>query len=50
MEELNNAVNGLQGKVSSLEKDVVSIKDKQKSLDQNYTHVESNSKFADSHI
>ena len=33
MEELNKAVKGLQGKVSSLEIAVVSIKDKQKSLD-----------------
>ncbi|CAH3143395.1 unnamed protein product [Porites lobata] len=52
MEELNKTVKGLQGKVSSLEVDVVSIKgtDKQKSLDQKFTHVESNSKFVDSHI
>ena len=51
MEELNKAVKGLQGKVSSLEVDVVSIKDKQRSLDDNkFTHVESNSKFVDSHI
>ena len=40
----------LQGKVSSLEIDVVSIKDKQKRLDEKFTHVESNSKFVDSHI
>ena len=43
MEELNKTVKGLQGKVSSLEIDVVSIKDKQKSLDQKFTNVESNS-------
>ena len=49
MEELNKTVKGLQGKVSSLEIDVVSIKDKQKSLDQKFTHVESNSKYVDSH-
>ena len=29
---------------------VVSIKDKQKSLDEKFTHVESNSQFVDSHI
>ena len=45
MEELNKTVKGLQGKVSSLEIDV-----EQKSLDQKFTHVESNSKFVDSHI
>ena len=50
MEELNKADKGLQGKVSSLEIDVVSIKDKQKNLDEKFTHVESNSKFVDSHI
>ena len=50
MEELNKTVKGLQGKVSSLEIDVVSIKDKQKSRGQKFTHVESNSKFVDSHI
>jgi len=50
MEELNKAVKGLQGKVSSLEIDFVSIKDKQKSLDEKFTHVESNSQFVDSHI
>ena len=43
MEELNKTVKGLQGKVSTLEIDVVSIKDKQKSLDQKFTNVESNS-------
>ena len=50
MEELNIAVKGLQSKVSSLEIDVVSIKDKQKSLNEIFTHVESISKFVDSHI
>ena len=40
---------GLQGKVSSLEIDV-SIKGKQKNVDEKFTHVESNSKFVDSHI
>ena len=50
MEELNKAVKGLQGKVSSFEIDVVSIKGEQKNLDEKFTHVESNSIFVDSHI
>ena len=50
MEELNKAVKGLQGKVSFVEMDVASMKDKQKSLDEKFTHVESNCKFVDSHI
>ena len=51
MEELNSTVKGLQSKFSSMELiDINSIKDKQKSLNEKFTHMENNSKFVDEHI
>ena len=42
MEELNSTVKGLQSKISSMEIDIDSVKDKQKGLDEKFTHMENN--------
>ena len=42
MEELNSTVKGLQSKISSMEIDIDSVKDKQKGLDEKFTHIENN--------
>ena len=47
MEDLNTTVKSLQSKVSSEEIDIDSVKDKQKNLDEKFTHMETNSKFVD---
>ena len=50
MEELNRTVKGLQEKVSSLEIEVVGVKDKQCILAKNFSHMEENAKFVDEQI
>ena len=50
MEELNSTVKGLQSKISLMEIDTDSVKDKQKGLDEKFTHMENNSKFEDEYI
>ena len=48
MEDLNTMiVKSLQSKLSFVEIDIDSVKDKQKNLDENFTHMETNSKFVD---
>ena len=47
MEDLNTTVKILQSKLSFMEIDIDSVKDKQKNLDEKFTHMETNSKFLD---
>ena len=50
MEEFNTTLKSLQSKLSFVEIDIVSVKDKQKNLDEKFTHMETNSKFVDERI
>ena len=50
MEELNNTVKSSQSKISLMEIDIVSVKGKQKNLDEKFTHMETNSTLVDEHI
>ena len=50
MEELNAAVKGLQSKITSSEREVDSVKMKQKALDDNFTSMEQNSAFVDEQV
>ena len=50
MEDLNTTVKGLQSKLSFMEIDIDSVKDKQKNLDEKFMHMETNSKFVDEHL
>ena len=45
MDELNQSVKGLQTKVSYMETDVVAVKGKQKSLEEDCSHLKENAKF-----
>ena len=47
MEDLNTTVKRLQSKLSFMEIDIDSVKDKQKNLDEKFIHMETNSKFVD---
>jgi len=47
MEDLNTTVKSLQSKLSFVETDIDSVKDKQKNLHEKFTHMETNSKFVD---
>ena len=47
MEDLNTTVKSLQSKLSFLEIDIVAVKDKQKNLEEKFTHMEANFKFVD---
>ena len=50
MEELNETVKDLQEKVSSLELEVVGVKDKQSTLVKNIPRMEENARFVDEQI
>ena len=50
MEDLNTTVKSLQSKLSFLEIDIASVKDKQKNLDEKFSHMETNSIFVDERI
>ena len=47
MEDLNTTVKILHSKLSFMEIDIDPAKDKQKNLDEKFTHMETNSKFLD---
>ena len=49
-EDFNTTVKSLQSKLSFMEIDIDSVKDKQKNLDEKFTHMETNSKFVDDRI
>ena len=50
MEELNPTVKRLQGKFSSLETEVIDVKDKQGALAKDFRHMEENAKFVNDKI
>ena len=50
MDELNQTVKGLQTKVSYIETEVVAVKGKQKSLEEDCSHMKENTKFIDEKI
>ena len=50
MEDLNTTVKSLQSKLSFMEIDIDSVKEKQNNLDEKFTHMETNSKFVDERI
>ena len=50
MEDLNTTVKSLQSKLSFVEIDIASVKDKQKNLDEKFSHMETNSIFVDERI
>ena len=50
MEDLNTTVERSQSKLSFMEIDIDSVRDKQKNLDKKFTHMETNSKFVDDRI
>ena len=50
MDELNQTVKGLQTKVSNIETDVVAVKGKQKSLEEDCSHMKENAKFIEEAI
>ena len=50
MQELNNTVKSSQSKISLMEIDIVSVKGKQKNLDEKFTHMETNSTLVDEHL
>ena len=47
MQELNPTVKGLQGEVSSLEIQVIDVKDKQGASAKDFPHMEEKTKFVD---
>ena len=49
-EELNQTVKGIENKVSYLETEVASVKDRRRSLDGTFSHMEENAKFVDEQI
>ena len=48
MEDISLTVKKLQSKITSVEVDVISVKDKQEKLEGKFTHMETNSQFVDS--
>ena len=50
MDELNKTVKGLQTKVSYIETNIVAVKGKQKSLDEDCFHMKENAKFSEEKI
>ena len=50
LNELNQTVKGLQTKVSYIETDVAAVKGKQKSLEEDCSHMKENAKFVDENI
>ena len=50
MDELNQIVKGLQTKVSYIETNVVAVKGKQKSLDEDCFHMKESAKFSEEKI
>ena len=50
MEEISLTVKMLENKITSMEVDVISIKDKQGKLEEKFTHMETNSQFLDNEL
>ena len=50
MDELNQTVKGLQTKVSYIETDFVAVKEKQKSHEEDCSHMKENAKFINEKI
>ena len=50
MEEISLTVKMLQSKITSVEVDVISVKDKQEKLKGKFTHVETNSQFVNNEL
>ena len=48
MEDISLTVKKLQSKITSVEVDVISVKDKEEKLEGKFTHMETNSQFVDS--